>query len=798
MVASRSMRIALRLGLALVVAGLAAGFWVRSRVQRSLPRTDGTLRGTGIGARARIVRDRWGVPHIFAASDEDAAFALGFAAAQDRLFQMDLLRHLSQGRLCELFGPSMLKTDRLFRTMQLHRVAEAKLALARPEARRDVAAYARGVNAAVFAMHGRLPPEFSILGLEFVPAEADDFVGILGYMAWGLNMSWHFDPLYTKLAARVGPERAGELFPFDFGGAPAVYPGWLAPREPLALFELSPFENAFLATLPALRASNNWVLAPSRTTTGAPILANDPHLSHGVPGIWYEAHLKTPSLDVAGVTIPGLPAVVLGHNRDIAWGFTNVMLDGADFFVESLDPADPSRVRSGSGWARIEERTETIRVKGAAAQSLVIRTTPHGPLVTELLPGETHALSYQWNYFAAEGNEVDASYLLNRAGNWSEFRDAARHFGAVAQNVAYADRAGHIGMQTVGLIPRLKGRLDGSAFRNGADGSEDWDGFVPFEENPVSFDPPQGWLASANNPTLPRSPYYISSQWEPVDRYLRIREMIESRPRLSVDDVKRMQSDTVVPSARECAALVVAAFRDTPSDATLGAALDQLRGWDGGMRRDLAAPTLFAVFYRRLFYEIFEDEFGHDIAQGYRAQANVSALMIRQVLGAGPARWFDRIDTPGVVEDRDAIVREAFAATVRELTQRLGDDPASWRWERLHTITFRHALGRGSRLLGLFFDRGPFPVPGHSLSVNKMEFPERDFGVLYGPSMRQIHDLQDLERSLAVLPMGQSGHPGSPHYDDLLPLWLAGSYHPYLMNEAAIEKDAEAHLVLEP
>jgi penicillin amidase len=635
--------------------------------------------------------------------------------------------------------------------------------------------------------------------MDFAPARPDDFVGILGYMAWGLNMSWHFDPLYTKLAARVGPERAATLFPFDFGGPTSAHPpapaSAAAPRP--GLFDLSPVESALLATIPTLRGSNNWVLGPAKTTTGGALLANDPHLSHGIPGIWYEAHLHTPTQDVTGVTIPGLPMIVLGHNRDIAWGFTNVMLDAADFFVETLDPADPGRVMNKGGWVRIEERTEEIRVKGGASERLVIRSTPHGPLVSELLPGETRALSYQWNYFAPQGNDVDATYLLNRARNWDEFREAARHFGAVAQNAAYADRAGHIGLQTLGLIPKLKGRLDGSALRRGDDGSEDWDGFIPFEENPSSFDPPRGWLASANNPTVARSPYYISSQWEPLDRYMRIQEMIEAQPRLSLEDVKRMQADTTVISARESVALLAEAYPEPPADRGVAAALGQMRGWNGDMRQDLAAPALFSTFYRRLFYAIFEDEFGPEIARGYRAQANVSALMIRQVLTAGPASWFDRVDTPAV-EDRPAIVRAAFSAAVRELTTQWGDDPASWRWGRLHTLRFRHALGRGSRLLGLYFDRGPFPVPGHSFSVNKMEFPEADFGVVHGPSMRQITDLQDLERSVAVLPMGQSGHPASPHYDDLLPLWLAGGYHPFRMERAAIEKDAEARLVLEP
>ncbi len=784
---------------ALLLAGAGLGLGLRHLGRRALPQIDGTLAATGIGASTEIVRDQWGVPHIFAACDDDAYFALGFVTAQDRLFQLELLRHLGQGRLSELFGPAMLKTDRLFRTMQLHRVGVAMLARARPEARQGVEAFARGVNASAAALHGRLPPEFAILGLDFEPAKADDFIGILGYMSWGLNMSWHFDPLYTKLAARLPPERLAEIFPFDFGGSPSAHPRAMTPRPAasLPLFELSPAERALLESVPSLHASNNWVLGPSKTTSGAPILANDPHLGHGAPGIWYEVHLKTPTQDVTGVTIPGLPFVILGHNREIAWGFTNVMLDGADFFAEKLRPGSPGEVMSRGEWVKLEERREEIRVRGAAPVPLTIRSTPHGPLVSDLLPGQAEALSYQWNYFAPEGNEIEAIYALNRARNWDEFRGAVRHFGAVSQNVAYADRTGHIGLQTTGLIPRLRGRLDGSAIRSGWDGSEDWDGFIPFEENPSSFDPAEGWLASANNPTVPSSPYYISSQWEPLDRYRRIQEMIESRPRHSLDDVRQMHMDTLLVSAREITPAIEAAFGDGPADAVVAAALGQLRGWDGDMKAERAAPTLFSVFYRRLFYAIFQDEFGPELARAYRSHANVSAIMLEQVMRHGPEHWFDRIDTPGR-EDRSQILRTSFVAAVRELLRTLGDDPASWRWGRLHTITFQHALGRGSRLLAAYFDRGSFAVPGHTSTVNKMEFDEADFEVRDGPSMRQITDLGDLERSLSILPMGQSGIPASAHYDDMLPLWLSGGYHAFTMERVNIEKNAEGRLVLEP
>ena len=776
----------------LAVTVLAYGFWVW---RRALPRASGALVASGLEKPVEIVRDRWGVPHIFAASDEDAAFALGYCHAQDRLFQMELSRRASQGRLAELLGPSFVKTDTLFRTVDLFGPGARMLRSARPEVRAAFTAYAKGVNASVAALGTRLPPEFEVLRTDFAPAKADDFVGVLGLMMWGLNQAWTFDPLFEKLVTKVGPERAAELFPYDRGGRPSVHPE--ATALELSLFQLSPEQEELLGFLPSLRASNNWVVGPKKSATGHPLLANDPHLGHGLPGIWYEAHLVTPTQDVVGVTVPGLPFVSIGHNREIAWGFTNVMLDGADFFVETLRP-ETGEVMSKGEWVKLETREEVIKVKGGADVSLKVVSTPHGPIVSDLLAGEQRALAYQWNYAAAGPNEVDGFYELVRARNWEEFRAAVRHFGALAQNVVYADRAGHIGLQTTGAVPRLKGTWDGSGFREGATGAEDWDGFVPFENLPSSFDPPEGWLASANNPTLVAMPYYISSQWEPVDRYTRIAELLQAKDKLSLLDLKAIQRDTLFVSARQMTPALLAAFKAKPTtDGPITAALHALEAWNFDMRADGVAPSVFAVFYRRLFHEVFADEMGDDLAKGYRSRGNLSAIMLTAVMAGGPERWFDRVDTPAL-ETRDETLRAAFAKAVAELVSLLGPDGSVWTWGRLHTIELQHPLGRASKALAPLFNRGPFPLSGTTSTVNKGEFAEESFEVKSGPSMRQLTDLGDVAHALAVISSGQSGLPASAHYDDLLPLWLAGDYHPLLMDRSDIDRVAEGRLTLRP
>jgi penicillin amidase len=776
----------------MVAAAAAFSLWVW---RRALPKTAGALAASDLAQEVEIIRDRWGVPHIFAQSEADAAYALGYCHAQDRLFQMELSRRVSQGRLAELLGPAFVDTDKLFRTVDLVRPAVRMVAHARPEARVAFSAYARGVNAAVADLEGRLPPEFALLGATFEPAKEDDFVGILGFMAWSLNQAWTFDPLFEKLVAKVSPDRAAELFPYNRGGRPAVHHE--AASLALSLFRLSPPQEDLLDFMPSLRASNNWVVGPRKSTSGHPLLANDPHLGHGLPGIWYQAHLVTPTVDVIGVGIPGMPFVAIGRNRDIAWGFTNLMLDGSDFFVETLRPETDEVLYRGE-WRKLGRREEVIRVKGEADVRLSVRTTPHGPIVSDLLKGERRALAYQWNYHGDGPNEVEGFYDLVRARSWDEFRQAVRRFGALAQNIAYADRAGHIGLQTTGAVPRLKGMADGSGFREGASGEQDWDGFVPFEDLPSSFDPPEGWLASANNPTLETMSYYISSQWEPVDRYTRIAELLQAKERLSVDDMKAIQRDAVFVSARTITPVLLAALEETPPAGEQEAAARRvLANWDFEMRTDAVASSVFAAFYRRLFHEVFADEIGGELAKGYRSRGNLSAIMLAAVLERGPEAWFDRTDTPGNESKADTL-RAAFRKALQDLEGGLGPDPADWTWGRLHTIELQHPLGRASAAFAPLFSRGPFPLQGHTNTVNKGEFPDEDFRIKSGPSMRQITDLGDIAHGLGVIPAGQSGLPASPHYDDLLPLWLAGEYHPLLMDRADIEKAAAGRLTLQP
>ncbi len=842
----RRSRILLALALLLlIVAAAAAGVGLYAW-RRALPQIEGTLHAPGLAAPVEIVRDRWGVPHIFAASDADAYYALGWVMVQDRLFQLDLLRHAAQGRLAELFGRDALPLDRLFRTLDLPGSGRRMYAGVRPEVRAAGGAFTAGMNASLAELGTRLPPEYVLLRTVPDPFQPDDFAAVVGYLTWRLNPGWRMDPLYERIVAKVGPRLAAELFPqaaqeplrtagrspddprnrddprspIAPGGAearrspdtprsPNAPGGTDGPRGPLPQpdrFRLSPAAQALLDALPQFTASNSWALAPARSASGHALLASDPHLGLGLPSTWYEAHLRTPQSEVIGAFLPGLPFAIIGHTRAIAWGLVNLDLDAGDFFLERLDAAHPGQVLFRGGWVALQERHELIHSKGGDTEALLVRSTPHGPLVNDVQPGAAQALSYRWVYAAAQdANEINGFYDLNRARDWAGFRAALSQFGAVAQSVTYADRRGHIGLQVSGRIPLRAGRRDGLGFREGWTGRDEWEGFLPFERNPSELDPASGTIAVANNPPAQEGEVYLSGYFEPQDRITRIRALLARKERHSIEDLERMQRDEVFVSGRVLAPQVIAAFASAPAapgksaapPGAVRAALEALQGWDGAMTLESRAATVFAVFYKHLFHEIFADELGEELLAELRSQGgNASAVMIHAALQPGHASWLDRRATPAL-EDRAAIFRAAFSAAEAELVERLGEDPSRWQWGTLHQIEFAHPLGR-VRALAPLFNVGPLPVPGHAQTIDKGQFHDGDFRVYLGPSLRQITDLGDPAHAWAILPGGQSGLPASPHYADLIPLWREGRYHPLLLERDELERLAEGRLVLTP
>ncbi|HEX7926440.1 MAG TPA: penicillin acylase family protein, partial [bacterium] len=744
--------------LAIVVAAGVA--WHLHR--RALPDYGGTVTVQGPQKPVEILRDQWGTPHIFAASLEDAAFAEGWAVAQDRLFQLELLRRLTQGRLAEIFGPVALDADKLNRTIDLQGEGRRILERASPRVKAIGEAYNRGVNAYVEHLGGKLPIEFTLLGIGFAPLKSDDLVGILPYMSFSLMDTWRLEPFYERLAQKVGPERFARLFPDAGGGSAGAYPPSAALDPAVMSAGMAAIEQLGFSGTPG--ASNNWVVGPKKSAGGKAILSNDPHLGLALPAIWYTVHLSAPGLDVAGVTIPGFPTVSIGHNRDIAWGLTNLMADNGDFFREKLNPDNAGQVMFRGKWVHLERREETIRVKGQEPVKVVVRITPHGPIVSDLMPGQTEALSMRWTVNAAtDANDLDGFLMVNEAHDWTTFRAAIAKMGGIAQNFAFADKQGNIGVQAGGRIPLRQGVTTGNRYRVGWDGSQEWSGFVPFDRMPKSYNPAQGWIATANTSPFGRpAPFYLTTYYEPQDRWLRIGEVLRSKEKLSVADMQALQSDRVWLTARELAPKIRAAYAaKAPDDATERAALKLLDGWSGDMATDSTAAAVFANLLPNLFLEIYSDELSEALAKEVLSRSNLQSVLIRQVL-EGQTEWLDRTDTPQK-EGWPEVIRGAFAKTVAEMKTKLGGEPATWTWGKMHTFEATHPLGR-VKWFAPYFNRGPTPVAGSPMTVGKMQYPYGTFAVNHGASMRQITDFGDINNALVVLPGGESGIPASRHY----------------------------------
>ncbi|MCJ7839151.1 MAG: penicillin acylase family protein, partial [Burkholderiales bacterium] len=639
------MKIALRTVSVLVLVlllGAAAGYaWLR----QSLPQLEGSLTLSGLKAPAEIVRDRHGVPHIHAASIEDAYFSLGFVHAQDRLWQMEMNRRIAAGRLSEALGAATLDADKFLRTLGVHRVAEATLKSLNAETRSQLDAYAAGVNAFLAQRSGPLPPEFLLTGIMPEPWQSADSVAWVKMMAWDLGANWRSELLRLRLAKKLSAAQIGEFLPPYPGDAP------LAIADFTKLYrQLDAGKLAALA-LPGVTedgASNNWVLAGRRSASGKPLLANDPHLGLAAPAIWYFAHLSAPGLEVMGATLPGVPAVVLGRNRHIAWGATNTGPDVQDLYVERVDGA--GQVLSPQGWQKLATRKESIKVKGQADVTLTVRASRHGPLISDVfkpaaaaLP-QNYALAFAWTALREDDVTMQAAGKYASAANWNEFLAAARDFHSPQQNMVYADTDGNIGYIAPGRVPVRKPENDlkGLAPAPGWDAKYDWDGFIAFEDLPQSYNPASGEIITANHKIVPTDyPHYITSEWSLPYRAERIQQLLNATPKHTLQSFAKIQADTVSLQVREILPLLL---KTSTTDAEAMKVLQQLRRWNANMTGESAEPLIVSAWLRELGRLIYADELGDmfDGAWAHRADFMVHVLAD----SGGQGHWCDDVNTP--------------------------------------------------------------------------------------------------------------------------------------------------------
>lgn len=764
-------KIVLALVVLLGVAVLAGWGWF----QQSLPLIEGEVAVPGLGAPVQITRDAEGVPHIFAASERDGWFGMGYAHAQDRLWQMEFQRRVGAGRLSEILGERAYDTDRMMRTLGIARTAERIAARIDPETRASLEAYAAGVNA-YLAAKPVLPIEFTALRVTPEPWQPADTVSWLLVMAWDLSGNWRSELGRLRYAAKLGPGRAAEFLPLPGGEKPPPLP------DLKALYaEMSPLAGAMLALSPDVGeavGSNNWVVDGARTVSGKPLLANDPHLGLQAPSLWYLAHLSTPQGNVVGGTLPGVPFVVLGRNDRIAWSMTTTNGDTQDLFVERIAPGDPQSYDTPTGPAKFDVREEVIRV-GSEERRIRVRSTRHGPVLSDVVASaatvlpQGHVFALSWAALSETNATARAGLALNRARNADQLLAAARDFHAPQQNIVYADSDGRIGFVAPALVPKRKpeNTVMGRVPVPGWDATYDWDGFLAFEDLPQTRD--GGKIVTANNKvTPPGYAHFITFDWFPPYRADRVEELLAATDKHSRETFAKMQADDESRLARELLPVVRAAKPATEGGQRL---LGALMGWKGRMAAASPEALGFAAWYRELTRLVYEDDIGELFTDGWDMRAQFMLSVLKDENGMG--KWCDDVRTPAAETCADMASR-ALDLAAADLAKRYGD-PAKWRWGAAHV-----AAG-GHRPLGFFPGLGPFfnvepESSGDTYTVNVGHFSirdaERPYANRHAPSLRAIYDFADLEQSMFMQSTGQSGNVFSPWYRNFAERWAKVDY----------------------
>ncbi len=771
--------------------------------RRRLPQTDGTLHVPGLHAPVEIVRDRWGVPHIYAESLHDLIFAQGFVHAQDRLWQMEINRRTATGRLSELFGEIALDTDRLARTFGFHRLAEADWKAAGDELRDLLEAYTAGVNVSLDQTGGRMPVEFTLLRHWPEPWTALDSLSWVRVMIWNLSHAWAGEIVRARLIEKLGPDRAADLEIRYPERNPITLPRGIEFNRLTADGMLEPAEGPFLSQA---FGSNGWAVTGSRMATGAPALCNDMHLALSLPGVWYAVHLVAgpggERFDVTGVSLPGVPLVMVGHNARIAWGMTLAFTDCEDLFVEKFHPGDPHRYEFRGEWREAEVIHEIIPVKGRADPHIEeVVVTHHGPVISDVVGFPAQRLAVQ-SMALRPCPAIEGWFRLDQAQGWDDFVAAARLIQAPQLNIPYADVDGNIGYWVTGKVP-VRARGQGLVPAPGWTGEYEWVGEVPFEEMPHALNPTQGYVVTCNHRIVSADyPHYLGSVWMNGYRARRIVDVFESKGTLSPDDFRALHVDFYCIPGLELVARMEGLSSPDPG---VQAALETLRAWDGNLTTGSVGGTLYEVTLYRLLHNLWEPALGQELlyqllgegvhpllyaSNEFHGQGTVTAL-----------RMLDDADSAWVREagGREALLLRSLGEAVAWLKETLGPEMDRWQWGRIHRATFPHSLGIQPPL-DRVFNRGPYPIGGDTDTACQTAYLAHDpYDVkAWAPSFRQIVDMGDLSRSVVAVPPGQSGQLGSPHYDDLIEPWLKGEYQPMLWTREQVEREAEGRLHLEP
>lgn len=738
----------------------------------SAPETKGKVSLKGLKAEVKIIIDNWGLPHIFAQNEKDLFFACGYMQAQERMWQMDLTRRAGFGKLSEIFGKRTLEKDKVMRNLGLKEAAFKDYEKLSFRMKDLLLSYSNGVNSWINSRRFNWPPEFLLLRYRPQSWRPVDSLIVKEVMALLLCTDYQSEVIRAKLVKQLGAQKALEI----------LEEGVKIPSE------LKDASFSDWISTSNFQASNNWVLAGRRTQSGKPFLANDPHLEITLPPIWYEIHLKCPTIDVIGVSLPGVPSVIIGHNQSIAWGVTNSTADVQDLYIEKLNSSQ-DKYLDKDGWKPLKKKEEIIRIKGEKKpERMEIPWTCRGPIISPLIIKSQQPLSLRWTIYEG-GKTLEAFYLLNKAQNWDQFVEALQLLDAPSQNFVYADRKGNIGYYLSGKIPLRK--KEAALFPYpGWDELGEWQGFLNEGEKPTLYNPDEGFIITANNKIIPDDfPYYVSLEWDAPFRAERIKELLLQIEKHNIESLKRIQNDVFSKKAE----LFIPLLRKIDGrQGDLSQALRIFKHWNLEMTEG-KAPALYEVFINVLHDEVFRDKLGKNFEKFNTFFRHKEAGLLR-ILDEPSSSWFDKKRTKAI-ETRDEIFRISLEKAYKWLEKKYGP-PEKWDWMKIHSIHFNHPLGEAPFFW--FFNRGSHPLDGDGFTVKASFSLPSGLKTTHGASYRQIIDLSNLENSICVLTSGQSGHFLSPFYDDQIPLWLNGNYHPMLFSLEDIEAEARGILWLKP
>ena len=783
----------------LVIIGLIIGTFIYMQGQK--PDYEGTLNLKGLKNKVEVYYDKWGIPHIYAENGHDAYMALGYVHAQERLFQMEMMRRVASGRLAEILGKDLVKTDKFFRSLLLRKIAKESIEAyfdKNPEIAEAAKAYVEGINQ--YIDNGSFPVEFVMIGIPKEHFSIEDMYMIAGYMAYTFQAAFKIDPVMEKIRQKLG-DKYLEDFALNYIPSTKKIPVFNNIDSSLAFAdEIDKIIKGL--PVPLLVGSNSWVLSPEKTKSGKVLFANDTHIAYAQPAVWFEAHLVYSGYSIYGNYLAGVPFALLGHNSNIAWGLTMFENDDLDMFYERLNPDNPNQVWFKDHWEDLQIINEKIKVKGDSTIDFTIKVSRHGPIMNEVLANadkNSEPIAVWWAFNQTKSQILEAFYRINHAKKVDEVAYAASLISAPGLNVMYGDKDGNIAWWAAAKLIKRPLHVQAKLILDGASGNDEFLGFYDFKDNPQAVNPPWGYVYSANNQPDTTADILYPGYYAPEDRANRIVNLLKQYKKWDADDIKKMQTDVISNLHPENAKVILHQINKNSLDEFSRKVYDILEKWDGNHQPDNVAPVIYYKLLYNVLKNTFDDELGDDdfgkIVSTHLMERTYPSLFKNE-----NSVWWDNIDTEEK-ENRNDIFNKAFAQSVKELKEQLGTNADEWKWGKVHLLEHQHPIGRKGGILAKIFNVGTFNVFGGNQVINNIDFKINGSGIYkatYGPSQRTIVDFSDLDNAWSVIPTGQSGRIMSKHYDDQAYLYNTGKYRKQLMDRNDIVKNAEGILILMP